>query len=71
MASVKFYPVHWLGRSFKADVNASAFPDSIMYQFGLTSNSLGETNATELANGRRRRRLYSHTFTYQETTSME
>jgi hypothetical protein len=54
---VKFFPVFWLGLGHNTlTVNASLYPDALMYQFGYSSNEFDKKQEVELAKGRRRNR---------------
>ena len=52
----KFFPVYWARQQFATQIDASLYPDSVMFQFGFTTNGINEHNHEQLINGRRRRR---------------
>ena len=54
---VKFFPRFWLGLGHtNLTVNASLWPDALMYQFGFSSNGFDKAQESALSKGRRRRR---------------
>ena len=54
----KFFPVYWAGQPFSLVIDAARYPDSLMWQFGFSTNGINEEKHEKLINGRRRvRRL--------------
>ena len=52
----KFFPVYWDRQQFAVHIDAAKHPDSVMFQFGFTTNHISQQQHEALVNDRRRRR---------------